>query len=148
MRWRMRARRGGAAWACAPPGAAPLACPAYGGVSSAVFGVELDVGSAGAVWFRCAASGMGILRWFDVVGAGAGGSGPVLRSEAADPFTGAHRSAHRLGLRARPQPRTSRAPPPIPTPSSALRPASALATPTRDHQAQICANNLAQFCAK
>src|SRR5699024_6498591 len=110
-----------------------VACPPYGGVSSAVFGVELDVGSAGAVWFRCAASGMGILRWFDVVGAGAGGSGPVLRSEAADPFTRAHRSAHRLGLRARLQPRTSRAPPPLPTPPSALRPGTELSTAVRDH---------------
>src|SRR5699024_6303217 len=141
MRSRVRTRRGGTAGAFAPPGAAPVACPPYGGVSSAVFGVELVVGFDGAVWFRCAASGMGILRWFDVVGAGAGGSGPVLRSDAADPLTGAHRSAHRLGLRARPQPRTSRAPPPIPTPPrptagpspSALRPGPELSTGARDH---------------
>src|SRR5690625_7912587 len=121
MRSRVRTRRGGAAGAFAPPGAAPVACPPYGGVSSAVFGVELDVGSAGAVWFRCAASGMGILRWFDVVGAGAGGSGPVLRSEAADPFPGARRSAHRLGLRARTQTTRPRAPPTHTTSPSASR---------------------------
>ena len=94
----MRIRRGGAAGAdagppygagCSAEAAPAVALPPAGVLPAAVTLPFVSVLEVVVNWFGCAASGLRILQICDVVGAGAGGARPMLRSEASVSLTGA-----------------------------------------------------------